>query len=233
MLQTNENVIKLVEAIARETIARLAEKEKAAANCLILVPSQLTDLAEVQSHVAGKAGNSMLTVVHSGQCDLSGFPLSAKTLDSNNAALANTLISAMDTFDEILCLQPPLSLLEKTLAADDSELFSLILIRAALRGTPVSMAVGFDHIDRKKGVFFEKVRGLIEGMQDMGFRVTYREEPVMAAITGDSDKSLITEEDVVLAHQNGSRTIKAGRNTIVTPLAQDKIRELGIVLEQA
>jgi len=233
MMQTNENVIKLVEAIARETIARLAEKEKAAANCLILVPSQLTDLAEVQSQVAGKAGNSMLTVVHNEKCDLSLFPSNSKLVNTADDNQINAVITNLASFDEILCLQPPLSILEKTLAADDSEFFPFILTRAALRGTPVTISAGFDRIDRKKGVFFEKVRGLIDGMQDMGFQVIYREEPVMAAVTDDSDKSLITEEDVVVRYQNGSRTIKAGRNTIVTPLAQDKIRELGIVLEQA
>lgn len=222
-----------VEKIARETIDRLARTEKVAHTCLVLVPSYLTDLSVVQSYIANKAESCELTVVHNGLCDLSVFPAKAAYINIIDGFQKNIVVSSLCSFDDIVCLQPPLSLLDKILSADDSDFYSFILVRAALHGIPVSISAGFRHIDANKGVFFEKVRTLIGGMVDMGFRVNFPEESAATQAIAQSDSTLITEEDVMVQYRNGSRVIAADRRAIITPLARDRIRELGIILEQA
>lgn len=233
MTQMNDKVIAMVEAIARETIARLAGIQKTGHTCLVLVPSYLTELSVVQSYITNKAESCELTVVHNGLCDLSVFPSAISYIDINDCFQKKTLVSSLRFFDDIVCLQPPLSLLDKILSADDSDFYSFILVRAALHGIPVSISAGFRHIDANKGVFFEKVRTLIGGMVDMGFRVNFPEESAATQAIAQSDSTLITEEDVMVQYRNGSRVITADRRAIITPLARDRIRELGIILEQA
>lgn len=232
MTQMNDKVIAMVEAIARETIARLAGIQKTGHTCLVLVPSYLTELSVVQSYITNKAESCELTVVHNGLCDLSVFPSAISYIDINDCFQKKTLVSSLRFFDDIICLQPPLSLLEKILSADDSDFYSFLLIQAALHGKPVSISAGFRHIDGKKGAFFEKVHTLIAGMMDMGFQINYSVESSGAQAIMQTDCNLITEEDVIVQYKNGSRVMAADRRTIVTPLARDRIRELGIVLEQ-
>ncbi|MEI8200589.1 MAG: hypothetical protein WCG21_11035 [Eubacteriales bacterium] len=233
MTQMNDKVIAMVETLARETIERLAGIQKTGHTSLVLVPSYLSDLSVVQSYMANKAQSSELTVVHSGLCDLSVFPAAASYIDTNDSFQKKTLAANLRSFDDIVCLQPPLSLLEKILSADDSDFYSFLLIQAAFQSMPVSISAGFRLNDGKKGVFFEKVRALINGMMDMGFQINYPAESAAAQDMTASDSTLITEEDVMVKYRSGSQIIKADRRTIVTPLARDRIRELGIVLEQA
>lgn len=233
MTQMNDKVIAMVETLAREAVERLAGIQKTGHTCLVLVPSYLTELTVVQSYIANKAQSCELTVVHNSLCDLSVFPAKAAYIDISDCFQKKTVVSSLRSFDDIVCLQPPLSLLEKILSADDSDFYSFLLIQAALYGIPVSISADFRHIDGKKGVFFDKVRTLIGGMMDMGFEVNYPAESSAARAITQSDSTLITEEDVMVQYRNGSQIITADRRTIITPLARDRIRELGIVLEQA
>ena len=232
MTQMDDKVKAMVEAIARETIERLTGKQTTGHSCLVLVPAYVTYLSVVQPYIGNKAQNCDLTVVHSGQCSPTVFPAGTVYFDTNDSAVKDTVAASLHSFDEIISLQPPLSLLEKVLSADDSDFHSFLLIQAALHRIPVSILAGFSHIEGKKGAFFEKVRTLIAGMTDMGFHINYPETSMAPSETTQSDSTLITEEDIMIQYRNGSQIINADKRTIVTPLARDKIRELGIVLEQ-
>lgn len=233
MMQMNDNTARMVETLVRETIERLTHTQMTAGSCLVLVPAYLADLPVVQNYLDQTAAGFELTVVHNEMCGLSVFPHAAKSIGIHDTAQTGMVASNLCSFDHIVCLQPPLSLLEKVLSGNDSDFFSYILIQAALRGVRVSISTGFGQPQAKRGVFFEKVSALISGMTDMGFIINFREDLSARSEKSRSGNSLITEEDVITEYNRGGRIIKTDSQTIVTPLARDKIRELGLCIEQA
>lgn len=46
------------------------------------------------------------------------------------------------------------------------------------------------------------------------------------------DKAVVTEEDILVAHKQGLRTLKLSATTLVTPLARDCAKAHGILLEK-
>lgn len=232
MIELDDNVIRMVEAVVRETVEQLSGTQKNAKSCLVLAPCYLIDLPEAKTYLEGMLKDCKATIIHSGPADLSMFPVDAKLISADDSAQRNAVAPTLHTFDSIVCLQPSLSMLGKTIAGDDSDFYSFVLTQAALRGIEASVMVWFDR-PLKKGAFFDKVRNLLDGIADMGICVEYCGRSQNKTTTyGDPHCSLITEDDVLKEFSHGSRSIKAGKRTIITPLAKDKANELGMAIEK-
>lgn len=230
-MQQAVEITGLVQEMVRDALGKISSTQSTK-NCLVLLPSYPFDISVINQYISKNIDPSKLVILHDKSFDYSQFSGNFKKVDVNDSVQMPLIVSHLNDFDEIICFDPPLNLLTKALAGDDRELYSFVLVQAALRGTSTIISLGFDQKCTKKGAFFDKVHELFDGMIDMGFRLDFRNAPIAAEIISQSDNRLITEEEVIALYRSRIKVIKINKQTILTPLARDKIRELEIVIEQ-
>jgi hypothetical protein len=102
------------------------------------------------------------------------------------------------------------------------------MLRAILLGKKVTVVLDYMPPQFKRGTFFENLLSAIGALKDMGVEIVSLVPSLKKPVT---EYSLVTENEVISAHEGGECTVRCAKGAIVTPLARDKAKELGITIE--
>mgnify|MGYP006285720055 CR=1 FL=1 len=130
-------------------------------------------------------------------------------------------------------------------ATDDVEPFARVLMESLLSGTPVHLfrgegLGGLQGLDPKNhtGALARQVANLWRDLELLGVQGLRLEDGLRPLTSVEARESalgktlggLLTEKDVEEAARSGLNELKLARGTVVTPLARDRARELGVSL---
>lgn len=137
------------------------------------------------------------------------------------------ITEAVGAAKEIILASPDIEQLRKIANGDDTDPLSGAIVRALLWKKKVTILLDYEPPRFRRNTFYETIAGALETLQSMGVSVEYYEAFEKEAV----GKDLVTEADVLAAAETEEKTILCVYGAIITPSAQDAIRETGVLLD--
>jgi len=146
------------------------------------------------------------------------------TDDEKNAAMDEIALS-----QNVVLLAPPIGVLKSLSQGEDNGFIENAVLKSILWGRAVHVILDFEPPKFRRGTFFENLVNAIDALTAMDVGVsTYR----VAKDGGEGKLALVTETDILDAHNSGEKTVFVTSDAIVTPLAKDKANELKIYISK-
>lgn len=155
-------------------------------------------------------------------------PIKEKTYDIEESGEPFVLDKVASAADLVL-LTPKIGLMERIAMGEDEGFIEHLLTRSLLWGRRVTMLLDFTPPRFKRNTFFEKIATTIAALEDMGVRIVSYRCATQKDIRG---LGLVTEQEVLAAHKQNKKELFCMAGALVTPLAKDKAKELGIAIHQ-
>jgi hypothetical protein len=213
-----------IRRIAEKVIRSLMEPEKAAQGALVLVPSFVMDKAPLASCLRLKYGSNVTCT----GVGASVLEPEFKAVGFGTPQDQQRLMESLKDYTDIVLVSPPLWMLRNIAGGDDRGIFEQAFIRALLWEKDTALVLDFEKPRFKRGTFFEDLNDALGAIEGMGAKIETLQPPVGKPA---GELPLVTETEVNDAHREGRTHIRCAEGAIVTPLAWDAAKELGIAID--
>lgn len=212
----------LIRRITEQVIRRLLETEKTAQGALVLVPSTVTDKASLIDYL-GETYGSGITCAGEGAQTL-GFDAFGAGTRQDQQRLMETLMQYAD----VVLVSPPLWMLKHIAAGDDRGFYEQVFMRALLWEKKTKLILDYEKPKFRRGTFYEGIADALEAIEGMGAEIVSLK---LSVSKPEGQLPLVTEAEVNDACREGRKRIRCAEGAIVTPLAWDAAKELGIAID--
>lgn len=224
MIEDDRELRVLIRRVADQVIRRLLEPEKAVAGALVLVPSYVPDAKPLKEYLLQRYTDGV-TAAGEGAAALEGFKTQAIEAQHDK----QLLMSSLKGYADVLLIDPPLWMLKNIAAGDDRGICEQAFMRALLWKKNVSVVLDFERPKFSRGTFFEGINDALKAIEDMGANIVSLK---LSAGKPEGRLELVTEAEIEDALRQGRERVVCAPGAIVTPLARDAAKELGIVIEE-
>ncbi len=139
-----------------------------------------------------------------------------------------SLAGRLKGYERILIVTPSLRLIGSIAQGDDSIYEAMLALRPLLWGREVKMLLDFEAPKNRRSPALLKLAEDISSLEAMGVKIVHLQQENK---TGGEPKELVTEQDVKEAGKSENKLIRIKPGAIVTQLAQDTAKELGVKIE--
>ena len=139
------------------------------------------------------------------------------------------LMETLKNYRDVVLATPPLWMLKKVAAGDDRGFYEQTFMHALLWEKKVSVVLDFGKPKFKRGTFFEELNDALSAIEEMGAEVVSLK---LSVGRPEGELPLVTEAEVVDAQKQGHMRVKCAPGAIVTPLARDTAKELGVSIDE-
>jgi hypothetical protein len=192
---------------------------------LVLVTCAFASRAKTMQLITEEYGDDLQYIVFDEDLDFD-FENSMRAGNMNPQILLNKLSSA----ERIVLLAPKISTMVNLSRGNDAGLLEQMVLKALLWGIDVSVWLDFKPMKFKRNTFFARVLDAIDALVDMG--VDMRTYDCLPAGRAQPLPTLLTERDMIAAHEAGKDRIICADGAIITPSALDAAEQFGIRIEK-
>jgi len=214
----------LIQSIAKQVIRRMMESDKATTGALALVPSFVPEPELLGSYLKEKYADG-LTCIGEGAIAFQGCKvISVETQQEKQLCMAS-----LKSYTDITLVFPPLWLLKNIADGDDRGFLEQVFLKTLLWNKNVSVLLDFERPDFKRDTYFEGLSHALKAIENLGAQIVS-----LGSSAGKTEGrlSLVTEAEVMEAYKQGSAFITCAPGAIVTPLARDAAKELGVSIDK-
>lgn len=150
----------------------------------------------------------------------------------NEKSSKEKISSMRSEFEYTYLISPSISMLEAITEGNDKEYFEMLILYNILHEKNTGIIIDYDIRNLKPTQLTRKIEKLLSQISEMKISIDLLCEAKFPQNSCNikKEKQLITEEDVNELHSKGIRVIQNSGNYIITPLAKDRINELGLSL---
>lgn len=152
-----------------------------------------------------------------------------KTIRIRTEEEKSALVSALADYDEVALVTPPLSLIKTLAQADDSVFEAMLVLRALLWGRKVTLILDFSVPKFRRNTMLAELADALDALEKTGVEIMTLE---MERGGGDDYLDLVTEQHIKDAYKNKGSCVRIKEGAIVTQLARDTAKELGVAIER-
>lgn len=138
-----------------------------------------------------------------------------------------SLAAKLKGYERIVFVTPPLWLLDAIARGDDSVYSAMLALRPLLWGREVIVLLDFEAPKNRRSPAFLKLADDINALEEMGITIALL---CRECETCEELKDLVTEQDVKDALKSENKCIRIKPGAIVTHLARDTAKELGVTI---
>lgn len=200
----------------------MADGGRPEARALAVVPGFVFDPAGVAGYLQGKGAEAAM-LRHASLPGISQFRIET---DEQKAGLAARLAD----YEEIVLVTPSLTLIHAIACGDDTLFEAALLLRPLLWGREVAVLLDFPAPDFRRGTVLARLADDLDILEKMGVKI--RSLLLKTVGTVREGLELVTENDVRDASKTEDRRICIKEGAIVTQLAWETARELGVSIER-
>lgn len=200
---------------------------------LLLIPAYVMNLHEFIKHAQNRYSEYDLTVGTFSKVEESSLQQVKLVLNLDEEVSIEKLSRVINDFDTVCFLSPGLKQMEAIAEGNDSGFCEGLMIYFLLHKKKTIILVDYDVQHLPSNNFTKKVKSLLVSISDMGICIDIlgQEEEKKVEILGKANK-LITEKDVEDICRSGIKEIRCEKGCIITPLAKDRAKEIGINIIQ-
>jgi hypothetical protein len=215
---------KIVKQVAEEVIRRLSGEQKENRGALVVFPDYVFDPEGISNYLKTKT-NVDCALLNNAAFNCEGC--TARRIE--NADDKRKLASELMAYSDVIIVTPPLSLVRALAKADDSVYEAMLMIRPLLWGKAVTVLLDFDALAYKRNSAFSQISEDLTALETAGVKIVSIKQKTAINV---KEKDLVTEQDVKEAHKNETMRVTAAKGAIITQLAEDTARELGVSIER-
>lgn len=225
-MTTNETAVQnLVQQITQEALRQLELQVGQSKGVLAVLSDYVFDRPGVGRYLREQQQPVTCAVFGTAQPPLDACQVLALASPESRQQLAGEL----QGYSEVVLVTPSLSLIRQLATGDDREFAALLVLRQLLWNKPVTLLLDFDMPRSRRSPFFEQFSTDLESLESMGLRLVCLPRQVSG---GEPErKDLVTEQDVKDAFAQEQRRIRIKPGAIVTQLASELARQLGVSIE--
>ncbi len=196
---------------------------------LVVIPDVPGDLTGFINYIGKKYDVYELTLCSYKNADGFSAIRSRSVTDLKDAAARQKLALSINNFEKVVLVSPGIKLMKAITEGDDAGYIESLVIYSLIHGKEVDFLIDFCIKDLPANSFFKNLAIMLDSVASMGIQIS--------EIFGGQDKSegallkdreLITEKRIEELWQSGFKSLRCGRECILTPLAKDRAKELGI-----
>lgn len=207
---------------------------------LVLVPRYIINLQKYLEYLADKHPGNVLVFGCMGRINESvqGMKQVVDIVDISDESSSRGILDGFDSFGAVYCVSPGIKLLDSIAQYNDTGFIENLMIHSVLHQKPAGILTDYDAGNLPGGIS-KKVRDLKAAIIDMGIKIytigsksevsLNQSSPVDSSSKGKG-RELITEKDIDAMYKNGIRQIRIANGCIITPLAKDRAKEVGITI---
>ena len=222
-IEEERDLKSLIRRITEDVIRRLLEPEKVAQGALVLAPGYVTDKGPLIGYL--KENYESVTCAGEGAPAL-GEAFQTAGIESEQDKRA--LMGSLKGYADIVLVSPPLWMLKNIAAGDDRGFTEQVFMRALLWEKKTKLILDYEKPRFRRGTFYEGIADALGAIEGMGAEIVTLKLTVGKP---EGHLPLVTETEVTDAHKAGRKRIRCAEGAIVTPLAWDASRELGISID--
>lgn len=192
---------------------------------LTVVPNFITEVASLNIYLKEHYHATITCALFE---EVSSLDRTFEIINTAKKEQQQQLLASLKFYNEVVLAMPALSLLKRIAEGDDTGLVEQIILRAILLEKKVTVVLDYVPPKFKRGTFFESILNAINALEDMGVEIVSLQSSLKSPL---KEYCLVTEAEVISAHQSGELTVRCAKGAIITPLAKDKAKELGITIE--
>ena len=218
----------IIRRITEQVIDRLIAEGKylpESNGVLTLVPNYETEAASLNIYLKDNYPSRVTCALFE---EINSLDKTFEILSAVKKEQQQQLLSSLKFYKDVVLAMPALGLLKRIAEGDDTGLVEQIILRAILLGKKVTVVLDYIPPKFKRGTFFENILNAISALKDMGVEIVSLQPSLKNPL---KEYCLVTEAEVISAHQSGEFTVRCAKGAIVTPLANDKAKEFGITIE--
>lgn len=212
----------LIRRITEEVLRRILEPEKAAHGALVLVPGYAADREPLTAWLKEAYGND-ITCAGIGAAAL-GFPVRGMESEQDK----QQLMESLKQYAAVVLANPPLWMLTNIASGDDRGFTEQLFMRSLLWEKETKLILDYEKPRFKRGTFYERMADALGAIEGMGTEIVTLN---LSVGKPEGQLSLVTEAAIAEAYKAGRKRVRCAEGAIVTPLARDAARELGIAIE--
>ena len=163
-------------------------------------------------------------VAFGAECRLNGIPTAAAA-DLGKEKTLNMIAQT----EEIILLAPSLKVISDLAQGRDDSLMEYLFLHAALWGKTTEIWMDFEAPQSRRLLPASPIADHVDALKNLGVKwFCYRKKQENKQ---EEKRILLTEEDVLQAYKAGNAEMVLEKGTMVTPLAKDATRRLGVKLK--
>ncbi|MFW6237824.1 MAG: hypothetical protein ACOC5A_01145 [Halanaerobiales bacterium] len=194
---------------------------------LVLVPEYGQKVDMFLDYIQDEAGGE--SILYAVNDPGSSVQLPGKVINISQSSGQRKIAGLIEDLSEIYFISPPLNIVKAVTELDDSRFLQWFIIRALLKDIAVNMLFNI----RLKKTYTNNLNGLVrkllDNIEELGVNICsiQKNEVERDDVSKPGGKKLITRANITKLWEQGKRQLNAGE-AIVTPLAFDRARELGL-----
>lgn len=216
---------KLIRRVAEQVIRRILEPEKVEKGAVALIPSFVPDAGPLREYLKGCCADGVVCAGEGARYLGEGFGVLGVETRQDQQRLMETLKGCA----KVLLVFPPLWMLKSIAAGDDGEFFVQAFTRALLWEKDATVLLDFKKPGFKRGTYFEALSDALGALEGMGAKI---ESLKLSVGKPEGRLALVTEAEVFEANKRGRDRIACAPGAIITPLARDAAKELGVSIDE-
>jgi len=213
----------IIEKVVREVFKNMGMETEKEEKALAVLPGYLFDATGVAQYLKENYKNVTCALFED-----TGLKDAFNAIKIDTKEDKRKLAEELKEYKSVVLITPPMQLLALIASGDDTEFASMLMIRPLLWGRDVSILLDFEAPKFKRSTAFEKISDNLNAIEAMGIRII----PILQKILADDEpKDLVTEQDIKDASRDEKKRVRIKPNAIITQLAADTAKELGITIE--
>ncbi|MHB1394528.1 MAG: hypothetical protein ACYCYE_15940 [Clostridia bacterium] len=206
-----------------------SEKEIESKQLLLFISDMTMNICEWIKYIKNSYSGYELTLAAFRKVDDINLQHVKQILNLNEEAARENLTSTINKFDELCFLSPGLKQMQALVVGDDSGYFESLVIYSLLHKKKTVFLLDYKVDNLPSNSFTRKIKSLLGSISEMGIFV----DILGQAIEKETEiplkhKKLITQKDVEDIYKSGTKEIFCEKGCIITPLAKDRAKEMGV-----
>lgn len=201
---------------------------------LLIIPVNVMNLEESIRQIENRYCDSEMSIASFKRTETIKFESAKEIYDLNDEHAREDLANNINKYEEIIFLSPELKQMRALVENDDSGFLESLVIYSLLHRKKTVFLFDYDVQALPANSFGRKLKDLLGSISEMGVLIEVlmgARSKKTGAVTVHS-KELITQIEVEDFYKNGTKEILCEKGCIITPLARDAAREMGINLIQ-
>lgn len=224
MTNTEKDIQNIIKQITQEVLKQLNIEQEKRSGALAIFADYVFNPSAVAKHLREKYTEFTCALFENADLPVEG----CNTRPIETAEDRKKLAAQLKQYDEIVIVTPSIWLVGALAKADDTDYTAMLALRPLLWGKKVTILLDFEVPKFLRASALSNFVEDISTLEKTGFTITSLQQDETAK---EETKELVTEQDVKEAYKNKAMCVKASPGAIVTQLAEDTAKELGVVIE--
>ncbi len=242
----------LIEGVVREVLTRIMKQQDAASACanggsdgmksggktgnrrvLVLVPPNILHVGKYLEFINSNNPACKLSVAYCSDIEIppAVFENTVDYRNLNDISDRKKIILAFESYEEIYCVSPGIRLMESIANFNDEDFLVYLLMEGLIKGKGIRLVLGFDINRQDSGRLTKKLRELTSLITDSGISISTAAAPgSKEPMNAETGRELITCGDIDELWSKNVKVVYRSKKGVVTPLAADRARELGMTI---